>query len=336
MLRIKCFDVRDDIFDSILKDHSYNVKIVDSIEPYSCGYNNKQDIYYDGKEYLICLEYIVNYYCDCIDDCTEWKQCKIRRTENTDELIKKTIDGSRAYSLLMNLLHRYYTDTEIEECLKSHEAEYSGEYKQYHYMYKPKKGIIERLDNCFYYDINGAHNDALIEIFPKAKHALTNLYISRHDNPDYKAIVNYGIGMFCRKGHRKTYNWIVQRTTKNLYKAMDITEGEMIYANTDGYVISSPKYQLEASKELGEFKIEYEGAVYIYQDKNYWLMQMGKIMKGSCLTSVRKDIDLSKGDVVHYVRRRIHLIDGHYINVAENVKKENLSIRKRRIYEKSN
>ena len=329
MIRIKCFDIRDDIFDSILKDHISNVKIVDSIEPYSGGYNNKQDIYYDGKEYLICLEYIVNYYCDCIPDCTEWKQCKIRRTENTEKLLNKTIDGSRAYFLLMELLHRYYTDKEIEQCLNSHEAEYSEEYKQFHYMYDLEQGYIERIDNCLYYDINGAHNDALIEIFPKAKHALTNLYISRHDNPNYKAIVNYGVGMLCRKGHRKTYNWIVQRTTKSLYKAMDLVKGILVYANTDGFVISAKNSDIVASKDLGEFKIEYSGEVYVYKDKNYWLLQMGKIMKGSCLTSVRKDIDLSKGEVVHYERRRLKLIDGHYVNVAEDIQKENLSIPKK-------
>lgn len=329
MVTIKCFEVRDDIFDNILKDHVNNIKIVDSIEPYCKGYKDKQDIYYDGKEYLICLEYIVNYYCDGIPDCTEWKQCKIRRTENAEKILNKTIDGSRAYELLMDLLKDYYTKEEIEQCLNSHEAEYSEEYKQYHYMYEPEEGIIERLNNCLYYDINGAHNDALIEIFPKAKHALTNLYISRHDNPNYKAIVNYGIGMFCRKGHRKTYNWIVQRTTKSLYKAMDLVKGILIYANTDGFVISAKNSDIVASKDLGEIKVEYSGEVYVYKDKNYWLLQMGKVMKGSCLTSVRKDIDLSKGEVVHYERRRLKLIDGHYVNVAEDIQKENLSIPKK-------
>lgn len=324
MVRIKCYDISDDIFDTILKEQVENIKIVDSIDPYSGGYNNRSDIYYDGKEYLICLEHILNYYCDnCIPDCTEWKQCKVRRVENTDTLITKTIDGARAYYLLMELLHRYYNDEEIEECLHSHEAEKDDNYTQCH-INVADEGYIQKYENCFYYDINGAHNDALIEIFPKAEHALTNLYISRHDNPNYKAIVNYGVGMLCKKGYRKTYNWIVQRTTKKLYEAMDYTDGIQIYANTDGFVVSSPKHELQTSSKLGEYKIEYFGDVYLYRDKNYWLLQMGDIMKGSCLTSVRKDIDLSKGQVVHYERRRLKLIEGKWVNIAENIEKENL------------
>ena len=329
MVRIKCFDLRDDIFDQILSEHPNHIKIVDNIEPYMTGYHNKQDIYYDGNEYMICLEYIVNSYTNSIKDCTEWKQCRCRKVSNTNKLVDTTIDGSRAWVLLMRTLDPYYTWDEIQERLHMFEAEYNDDYKQMHHYHNVKEGYIVKIDNCIYYDINGAHNDALIEIFPKAKQALTNLYISRHDNPNYKAIVNYGVGMLCRKGFRKTYNWIVQRTTKTLYNALKAVEGTLLYVNTDGFVIRAKNDILGASKELGKFKIEYSGEVYIYQDKNYWLIQMGNIMKGSCLTSVRKDIDLSKGQVVHYIRRRIPLISGQYINVADYVEKEDLSVPKK-------
>ena len=44
-------------------------------------------------------------------------------------------------------------------------------------------------------------------------------------------------------------------------------------------------------------------------------------MKGSCLTEVRKYIDLSKGKVVHYDRK---IKDG--VHTAENIKEETLEI----------
>ena len=134
-------------------------------------------------------------------------------------------------------------------------------------------------------------------------------------NSNNKAVI---VGMLCKKGFRKTYNWIVQRTTKILYKAMDYTKGLTIYANTDGYVISDPFNKLETTKDLGNFKLEYSGDVFVYQAKNYWLMQCGNELKGSCLRSVRKNIDLSKGQVVNYDRKRILIKDNLYINIAEN------------------
>ena len=50
---------------------------------------------------------------------------------------------------------------------------------------------------------------------------------------------------------------------------MDLVKGILIYANTDGFVISAKNSDIVASKDLGEFKIEYSGEVYVYKDKNY-------------------------------------------------------------------
>ena len=327
MQRIKQFELESTIFDQILYDFQSDIKLVPSTDPYIHGYKNKNDIYYDSKEYIICKEYILNYYCNNITDCTEWKQCRIRRVENTNVEVSNSIDGQSAWEFMIRLLEHWYTWEEIVEIFNSYKSEYDEGYAQYHYIYPIEVGELREFDNCYKYDINGAHNDALVEMFPKAKKSILKLYDERHSHPGYKKLVNFFVGMLTRKGFRETYNWIVQRTTRILYKAMDMTGGYLVYANTDGYVISAPNNLIGVSNKLGDFKLEYTGSVFVYIDKNYWLIQCGDDMKGSCLKEVRNCIDLRKGNIVHYDIKRIKIGekengDPIYIRKAENIKKE--------------
>lgn len=317
--RLKTYELASDIFDTILYQQQYHIKRVEDINEGIYGYKNKNTIYYDGYEWLICKEMVLNYYCgDILEDYTDWKQVRVRRVENTDVILRKTTNGQFAWEFMLNVLMHHYTWDEIVDCLHKCESEFNPSYSQYHYMCPVKTNSLIVFHNCYKYDINGAHCDALAEIFPKAKNSILSLYDTRKINPLNKDYINFFVGMLCKKGFRKTYNWIVQRTTKILYKAMDYTKGLTIYANTDGYVISDPFNKLETTKELGNFKLEYSGDVFVYQAKNYWLMQCGNELKGSCLRSVRKNIDLSKGQVVNYDRKRILIKDNLYINIAEN------------------
>lgn len=322
MVRIKCFEVSDDIFDKILYDYEADIKIVDSVNPYIGGYHNKKWIYYDNKEFMILREYILDSYCNCIQDVTLWKQCRIRRVENMNTVVQRSIDGQSSWEFMINLLEHYYTWDEIVSIFKAHEKEYDEGYIQYHYTYPAEINQLIKFKDCYKYDINGAHTDALVEMFPKASKSILKLYEERKEHPINKQTINFFVGMIKHKGYDKTYNWIVQRTTNSLYKAMDTTGGYLIYANTDGYVISSPKAQLEASKELGKFKLEYSGEAYVYRGNNYWIIQTGDEIKGSALKSVRKYIDLRQGKVVSYDRKILNLDNDINLYVAENIKKE--------------
>lgn len=337
MNRIRSYELSDDIFDKILYDFQKYIKIVPSTNPYIHGYGNKKEIYYDGKEYMIIREYILNYYCNTLEYCTEWKQCRVRRVQNTNFKISNSLDGETAWEFMLSLLEHWYTWDEIKERLNMFQAEYNKAYKQFHYTYKLEVGELKEFDNGYKYDINGAHTDALMEIFPKASKSILKLYEHRKEHPNNKNLINFFVGMIKRKGFEKTYNWIVQRTTKSLFNAMDITEGHIIYANTDGYVISSPKAQLEASSKLGAFKLEYTGKVYVYKDKNYWIIQTGDEIKGSCLKSVRKYIDLRIGSLVHYDRKRIPIANDDkgnpvYIITADNIIKETKECHKEELW----
>lgn len=303
---IPTYEVRADIFDKILIDYSPRVRITDNLKQYVYGYKNKKIIYTDGDEYLICLEYILDGYTNCCELPTSWKQCRLRRVENAQTIVQKTITGTYAWNYLKKILTKYYSEEEIENILCSHEAEYSEDYKQFHYNISLERDQLIHIPDCVKYDINGAHCAAVVELFPNAANEFLKLYSKRKEKPIYKQIFNYAVGRLCKIGHRKTYNWIVQRTTKTLYKTMDKVRGSLIYANTDGFLVQDPENKLTTSTNLNDFKLEYSGDVWVYRSNNYILYQCGKDSKvGSCRNEVRDRIDLSVGQVVDYKTNRI-------------------------------
>ena len=121
-----------------------------------------------------------------------------------------------------------------------------------------------------------------------------------------------------------TYWYIVDRTTRKLFEAIHKVDGRIVYANTDGFCVQYPKNILPTSQELGDFKEEYKGVVYYFNNNKqspYVLYQFGNELKGSCMTAMRQYIDLSKGQVVYYKRVKY----GHSYK-AENIIKETVKI----------
>lgn len=295
------FEVREDLFNKILYDLASHTEFCEDLTAYSYGYSNKNTIYYNN-EYLICREYIMGYYCDCIEETTTWKQVKLRKVANIETTYQATITGNYAWNFIINLLKKYYTIDEIDSILKAHEVDKDEGFKQYHYNVYIETDTLVKYTNCFKYDINGAHCDAVVKLFPKANTEFIKMYKARKEQPVYKQLFNFFVGELCRKGYRKTYNWIVQRTTKKLYEAIDTTDGQLIYANTDGFIVQKPATTLNTSTELFDFKLEYSGDVYVYKSKNYILYQCGDTKVGSCACEVRDDIDLRRGIVVNYDR----------------------------------
>lgn len=296
---LKSFNLREDIFDKILYDFSFDVKIVDSLTPYYCGYKNKRIIYYNGVDQLICREYILDNYIN-YNANTEWKQIRLIKNQNLTDKIQDSTNGPQAWNYINRLLKKYYSVNEINYLLCKHEEDEDKSLSQYHYTYMVEKNVCYKITNTYKYDINGAHLDALCEIFPKAKDDFLKMYNKRKTNVRFKQYPNFYVGMLVKKSFRRTYNWIVHRTTKMLFRAMDYVNGEIIYANTDGFVVKNPANNIITNKFLGNFKLEHQGDSYFYRDKNYTIYQFGNELKGSCFCSVRDKIDLSKGEVVHY------------------------------------
>lgn len=327
-MTLKKYDVSAAVFDDILAKYPKYIKLVDDIKKYYGGYNNKSTIMYDGKEYLICLEMIVNK----MDKCSIWKQCIVRRCENISQGIENGLTGMYAWNYFnKHILQKEYTPDEINERLSLFEADYNYKLKQLHYTYPNIDGKVIKHENTYKYDINGAHADALREIFPKCAYLIEDMHKKRKTNANYKKILNYYVGFLKRMGHQNTYNWIVQRTTNKLINAIQETDGILLYANTDGFIVKNPKKLLETNLILGNFKLETSGVTYTYQDKNYSCIQTYKNgiidITGNVLYQVRDLIDLSKNQVVHYDRVKKVVgktEDGQEITtyIATNIEKE--------------
>ena len=330
-ITLRRYDVSEEVFDDILQAMESKIQIVDKIEDYFRGYQPKQMVLYDNKEYLIIRESLLAYFAEFSNedyqDIEDWRQVIVRKCHQPNTSYLRSIDGSRAYKHTKDRILEYYTEEEFEERLGLFEVEYDDLKAQYHYQYPSSNDVVLAHSNCVKYDINGAHCDALIQIFPKAKPMLKEMYDQRKANPLNKAYINYFVGMLCRKGHRKTYNWIVQRTTKTLKSAILYCGGDLIYANTDGFLVSNPEKKLKPSKALGKFKLEFEGTAYTYQDKNYWCYQAEKLC-GSVRYQVRDLIDLKKGQVVHYDVKRKILANGTTVQTVNNVEKGKIDVYK--------
>lgn len=342
MKQLMTYQVSRDLFDKILTDLQAYIEKVDDIHEYFFGYKYcpnpkkpKWHIVYGERNnvrQMIILERVYAQYDKSIIS-TEWKQVRLEcaNNENVPQNSKnKDINPIYCWNYVMKIIKKHYNEEEINSCFNAHIAQYNDELRQVHYNYKARvTRLIYELKDCYYYDINGAHCDALTEIFPKCREDFNKLYLRRKTkgNEWIKSLFNYFVGNLCNKGHRDTYNWIVQRTTKLLFEAINKCKGELIYANTDGFIVKCPQNLINYSKELGDFKLEYQGTVYVYSDINYILYQMGDDMKGTCRNVVRDRIDLREGKVVHYSIKRIpvYLKSGKvtYTEEVTNIIEEN-------------
>ena len=327
--RLRRYDVSEQVFDDILDNMQSRIQVTDNIQQYWTGYKPKHIVMYDNKEYLIIREHLLAYFADFSEEdyqhVEDWRQVIVRKCVQPSDY-EKSIDGSSAYKHTKSVICEEYTEEEYDQRLHMFEAEYDPAKAQFHFQY-PSSDCVLQHDNCVKYDINGAHHAALLEIFPKAK-GLISMFERRKEEPILKAYINYYVGMLKRKGYEKTYNWIVQRVSSILKNAIKELDGDLIYANTDGLLVSNPKKKFKHSTKLGEFKLEFEGTCYTYQSNNYWCYQVGKEITGSVRYSVRDQIDLSKGQVVKYVISRDKLDNGVIVQTVKNVVKEKVNVYK--------
>lgn len=304
------------LFDNLLTDNSEYVIKVDDIAPYLCGTPFKASLYYDNRNKLVVPEHLV------VDNVPEWRQCICIRSEAlTGAAYQQAITGGLAYRTFRALILKSYTAKEYEERLRMYDVEYSARLNQIHFEWQRTPGIIYKYDHCVKYDMNGAYASILIDIFPAAADDILRLYRERKIKPVNKDIINFYVGMLCNTGHRGTYNYIVQTVRRRMDYEIDYCGGVLLYANTDGFAVFDPEIPLSVSKELGAFKLEYEGPIYTYSGENYWIMQTGQKITGNVLYTVRDQIDLSRGCVVSY-----HKVKRGYTMVAEDVQLKEVRI----------
>lgn len=320
MIQLKRKLISEKLFNDILTNYSTDCEYVgDKIYTYFFGFKDKYKIYYN-EEYIVANEVWI----EPKAARNTWIQSVYRISKETVEnnIVDIDVSGTYATNYMNKILRKFYSKDEIEEILKQHEAEYDDNKIQLHYLPYTSKDAITCFSNCYEYDINGAYHSELIRLFPKAEHSLTKLYINRKLNSNYKKFVNYYIGNLCNTGHRNTFNYIVQHIRCFIEKIIEYLHGNLIYANTDGFIIQSPCRFLENSKALGECKLEYKGNVFYFQADNYYVIKTNKI-RGSISTLVRDLIDLEHNIVVSYERKK-DINTGRF--TIENILKKEVKI----------
>jgi len=313
------YTVNPQIFETILVKYNKHVVQVDQIEKYYYGYSEKDLIFYDGNGTLIITISALRPVLHEFLDERDWLQVIIEYNEVQKSKIEKDISGLIAYQRLESFLNLWYNNGEIKQILSKDWMQDSALYPQIHYFYD-SGGKIAKFENCYKYDINGAHAFILSKMFPKATAGITERYLNRKHNPETKKVFNYSVGWIKHMGYNNAYNYIRTSVSKIMEDTINKVGGKIIYINTDGFIVSNPENPLTCSNMLGDFKEEYHGPVYVYNGENYWIYQTTEEIKGSAMVSVRHLIDLPNGKVVKYKRS----IDKNGLVFADNLEEVQL------------
>ena len=264
-----------------------------------------------GKDCLIIEEATYSYYTgNNVDGINYYQQFILMDGGNEMEEILLTPWPTQANKYVHKILNKHYTDEEIENILNSHVISEEDKVKPVHRIATDDItydfDVLYEISNVVYYDINKAHRDALIEMFPKCSR-----YFKDKKTMDRwgKDCINIYVGDLCNHNHRETYNWIVKRTRNLLEKVIKDCNGSVIYANTDGVMIHNPHKTIKTSNEVGEFSNEMNSdKVYFYyhlKEENipqYYLYQYidkhGKMTKkGTLQKDLRNNVDLAENKI---------------------------------------
>lgn len=326
-IQVDTVEVNEDIFNTILK--YFKVEEDDDIFKHITNKINKNKVYYSkdikGNQFVLIRKsflsaafkvagYDPSILYEGYEEGTGWKTVRVRLTGQTVDCVEVSMTGKQAYNILHKILLNYYTQEEYEAALQTHIAEYDKNKAQFHYLYQEslanitaEKPTIRVFDNCFKYDINSAYASELIKIFPNAKDAIIKLYNERKVKPQNKKILNYFVGYLCCVGHRLTFNYIVQNISNLLSQTILKVGGRLLYANTDGFLVQNPNNLIDASKNIGEFKLEYEGQVQFIQTRNYYAYQFGDEITGTLPLKCRTEFDLRQNKYAKYNKRFVQV-----------------------------
>ena len=290
-------------YNELLDLYSDYIEHCDDLKPYYLnGYKDDKKIIRANDEEMIIQGYRLNgrYEKDVIPG---WMQVICVYDDSLEyRSTRKLIWSSQANKAVNTILDKYYTEEEKDALYARYAMIKKPQYLTRYLPHRFHDGKVHKFIGCKYYDINKAHTAALCEIFPKAEKDLIRLV--KQD----KLYINIFVGDLCNNGHRDTYNWICQRTYDKINKYIDESKGYLLYAKTDGFIVWCPNKELQTSDKLGDIKqICKDGIVYAYRHKEkdfkYTLYQYDDIKdsitkKGTAKLNIRKDIDLSIGQVV--------------------------------------
>ena len=310
------YTVNEQTFNTILTSYTWKEYQYD-LTPYLYGHSKKNCIYYNETDIVLNLAHLSVLGLTEQTDKDHWYQVFLHLNREQEADLIQTIRPVDAIIKINNIIKKQYDLDEKKEIFATHEKEES---EIIHVSIDATHKQITKFSDCCYYDANGAYASELIKMFPKCRKDFEYMFEHRHDNNNkWKNCFNYYVGCLTenekkrqykietgkkvRTIYPKTRNYIVQNISDMLLDLIDKVNGYVIYANTDGVMIHKPKNKLPNSKDIGNFKIEYEGDIYTYQGDNYSIVQYGDEIKGSLPVELRKYVDLRVGKVVSFSKK---------------------------------
>ena len=330
--------ISEELYNTILEQNTQKEYKAD-LADYVCGYKKRQTIYYNENT-IICnrLTLTLLGVVDKEDiDC--WYQIVLDKKVEQEQPILESISPVQAVNRINKIIYNHYSKEEKEEIYNKHQRKSS---QIYHYNNdidrQENPNTIIKYTNCIYYDANGAYASELIKLLPKCEEELRYMFEHRHDqNNKFKNTFNYYVGCLTenekkraikisqnkklRQTFPETRHYIVQNVSDSMYHHYKTVGGSLKYMNTDGYIVKDPKYLLPDNKEIGTFKIEYQGDIYFYScdgsdgSSPYYIYQYGDEIKGNLPLTARKLVDLRQGLTVKF--NKVQTEAGNYI--AENI-----------------
>ena len=202
---------------------------------------------------------------------TYWYVWHFRASDSvkTTTKVDKVINGAIAWAKFYAQLKKHYTHQEIDDIIKEFGTSDEETKPILHRNIFQKKDYVSnkiyQFDKVYYYDLNKAYAANLMTFFPRLKDWMLEQY--KKDKPYFKKVINYAVGMMQRFDsitdskvdyHRfhLLRNTIVTNTTTKMDEAMSSIsdmESEIVYVNTDGFMINNPSNELAHSLEIGDF-----------------------------------------------------------------------------------
>lgn len=327
---LKTLDVSLALFNKVLTDREEKypgtVKEIteDEFNKYRHGCR-KAKLYFirnnTKEKKLITLEGTVKQYIPnelrCDKSQIMWYQVILRVNEQYDDMMcHQTITGDRAYAKLMQVIQKSYTKDEVKEIIDKTDREYewydNQPMKIIHFEKNFRDDKIHKLEHCFYYDINSAYCSGLAKLFPRAFTDLENLYLQRKKNPEIKKWFNYGVGWLKHLGHVGSWCFIAKNTAdtvQDAIKSLSVKQENVVYINTDGFIVANPANPMGSSDRIGKFKCElYDKPVFVYHHERtensepYWIMEYDNQLKGRAAIEARDMMSLKDGRITEYKR----------------------------------
>lgn len=198
---------------------------------------------------------------------------------NLDKIMRCEFDKvcypNQALTIVTDRIKENLSESQVKERLEKYQSEEASPSHSNLLTENLEANKVYKYDNVHYYDVNKAYASRLAKAFPEIDKFIEREIAKGKADPHYKQyskdLFNYTVGCFRYKGKNRFEkifpnidpmlfnnfrNWIVKDIDTQVNIKMNKLDGDIIYLNTDGFIIQNPEVIEEGDVHLGGFKKE--------------------------------------------------------------------------------